>query len=388
MIKNLNPLTFSEYGSVYTSAEYACLKKETPKTITFTEASPLFYTGEYPLYLDVVEYPTLLEIMYEQDCLSAQNYDIYLLDKPVSLNSKVYFRIVPMHTQCTVEFYPGHLSLNQYFYSISSQKDRHYVLNIPKIYVAFYQEKEKGFYFKGEHHPCWELTYVDTGEMFSVVEKQKFLLRQGDLAFYGPNQHHIQYAAKNSSVNFFSIAFDMELKKPSLLQNQVFHISHAHAALLNRIISESTVSQLYSEELMICYLKEFLILLFRTLHSQSQTKPPDSHLKQNLEKNIICEVCNYVEENIFSPVTVSDIAHHVNLSMPYLSALFHKKEGIRLIEYINNKKLEKSKEMIRSGQYTITQISEMLGYSSIHYFSRLFKSTYSISPSEYAKALR
>ena len=74
--------------------------------------------------------------------------------------------------------------------------------------------------------------------------------------------------------------------------------------------------------------------------------------------------------------------------MPYLSALFHKKEGIRLIEYINNKKLEKSKEMIRSGQYTITQISEMLGYSSIHYFSRLFKSTYSISPSEYAKALR
>ena len=201
MIKNLNPLTFSEYGSVYTSAEYACLKKETPKTITFTEASPLFYTGEYQLYLDVVEYPTLLEIMYEQDCLSAQNYDIYLLDKPVSLNSKVYFRIVPMHTKCTVEFYPGHLSLNQYFYSISSQKDRHYVLNIPKIYVAFYQEKEKGFYFKGEHHPCWELTYVDTGEMFSVVEKQKFLLRQGDLAFYGPNQHHIQYAAKNSSVN-------------------------------------------------------------------------------------------------------------------------------------------------------------------------------------------
>ena len=73
MIKNLNPLTFSEYGSVYTSAEYACLKKETPKTITFTEASPLFYTGEYQLYLDVVEYPTLLEIMYEQDCLSAQN---------------------------------------------------------------------------------------------------------------------------------------------------------------------------------------------------------------------------------------------------------------------------------------------------------------------------
>ena len=91
MIKNLNPLTFSEYGSVHTSAEYACLKKEASKTITFTEASPLFYTGEYQLYLDVVEYPTLLEIMYEQDCLSAQNYDIYLLDKPVSLHSKSIF---------------------------------------------------------------------------------------------------------------------------------------------------------------------------------------------------------------------------------------------------------------------------------------------------------
>ena len=86
MIKNLNPLTFSEYGSVYTSAEYACLKKETPKTITFTEASPLFYTGEYQLYLDVVEYPTLLEIMYEQDCLSVQQ------TASLALPRKSYFR--------------------------------------------------------------------------------------------------------------------------------------------------------------------------------------------------------------------------------------------------------------------------------------------------------
>lgn len=391
MIQNLNHFTFSEYGDIYTLDEYKQykgIKKEPSKTLQFTEASPLFFTGEHQLFLDVIEYPTLLEIMYEQSSLSAQNYDIFLLDKPVRLNAKTYFRLVPMHSKCTVEFYPGNLSLNQYFYSVSSQNETAYFLNIPKIYVAFYQEKEKGFYFKGEHHPCWELTYVDSGEMYSIVDNQKYLLRQGDCTFYGPNQHHIQYAAQNVSVNFFSIAFDMELKKSDMLLNQVFQIQHTDAALLNKIISESTVSQSYSGELMICYLKEFLILLFRALDKQSPVKAPDSHLKQNLEKNIVGEVCNYIEENIFSPITVADIAHHINLSVPYLSTLFHRQKEIRLIEYIRNRKLEKSKELIRSGQYTITQISEMLGYSSIHYFSRIFKATYNISPSEYSKALR
>lgn len=390
MIQNLNPLTFSKYGQIYTAKEYAQMKTESSKTRRFLKASPLFYTGENHLFLDVVEFPTILMIMYDQCALTAQDYDIYLLDKPIRLQPSVYFRIIPMHDSCSVEFYPASVPLDQYFYAVPDHIAVEYKIHIPRIYVAFYQEKEKGFYFKGEHHPCWELAYVDIGEMYSVVNNQKSVVRQGEIVFYGPNQHHIQYAGKNISVNFFSMTFDLDLETESskFLLNQKFQISRSHAALLDKIIRESTESGLYAADMMCCYLKEFMILLLRTLDSHPGIHMPDSTLKQNSEENMIEEVCNYVEENIFAPVSVADIAQHVNLSAPYLSSLFHKRKGLRLIEYITHKKLEKSKEMIRSGQYTITQIAEMLGYSSLHYFSRVFKANYNISPSEYAKALR
>ena len=67
-------------------------------------------------------------------------------------------------------------------------------LHVDGIYTFFYQEKEQGFLFPGEAHPMPELTYVDQGELHSVVDGQDLLLKQGDLVIYGPNQWHMQYA--------------------------------------------------------------------------------------------------------------------------------------------------------------------------------------------------
>lgn len=56
--------------------------------------------------------------------------------------------------------------------------------------------------------------------------------------------------------------------------------------------------------------------------------------------------------------------------------------------YVNHLKLEKSKELIGKAELNITQISNYLGYSSVHYFSRQFKQKYGMSPSEYSKSLK
>ena len=51
-------------------------------------------------------------------------------------------------------------------------------------------------------------------------------------------------------------------------------------------------------------------------------------------------------------------------------------------------KVEAAKQMIRDEQMNFTQISESLGYSSIHYFSRQFKKMTGMTPSEYASSIR
>jgi YesN/AraC family two-component response regulator len=72
----------------------------------------------------------------------------------------------------------------------------------------------------------------------------------------------------------------------------------------------------------------------------------------------------------------------------YLSMLFKAKFDCGVLEYWNRLKIDKAKEHIRQNSNNLTEISEMLGYNSLHYFSRQFKKTTGMTPSEYAKVLR
>ncbi|MNI44476.1 putative response regulatory protein [compost metagenome] len=71
-----------------------------------------------------------------------------------------------------------------------------------------------------------------------------------------------------------------------------------------------------------------------------------------------------------------------------LICLFKEKFGLGIIEYFKIQKIEYAKKLIREENYNLTEISEYLGYSSIHSFSRHFKSVMKANPSEYAKSAK
>ena len=58
------------------------------------------------------------------------------------------------------------------------------------------------------------------------------------------------------------------------------------------------------------------------------------------------------------------------------------------IAYLIRMKIEVAKKYLREANYNITQIAEMLGYANIHYFSRQFKKTIGMTPTEYAISIR
>ncbi len=51
-------------------------------------------------------------------------------------------------------------------------------------------------------------------------------------------------------------------------------------------------------------------------------------------------------------------------------------------------KIDTAKELIRTERLNFTQISERLGYTSIHYFSRRFKKETGMTPSDYASSIK
>jgi AraC-like DNA-binding protein len=60
-------------------------------------------------------------------------------------------------------------------------------------------------------------------------------------------------------------------------------------------------------------------------------------------------------------------------SCTYIQNVFKEITGRSVMEYYKITKLEKAKDLIREGDYTFTEISSTLNYSSLHYFSKIFK---------------
>ena len=83
--------------------------------------------------------------------------------------------------------------------------------------------------------------------------------------------------------------------------------------------------------------------------------------------------------------TVEDLCQKFSISRSSLQALFRANLGMTPKQYISELKLNEAKKLISQHEHTISQVSDLLGFTSIHYFSRRFKSYFGIAPSEYAR---
>ena len=71
-----------------------------------------------------------------------------------------------------------------------------------------------------------------------------------------------------------------------------------------------------------------------------------------------------------------------------LKRAFRNETGTGVMTYFRNMKITAAKQMLRSGKMNVTEISEALGYESIHYFSRQFKTMTGMTPSEYMRSIK
>ncbi|MDY2594853.1 MAG: AraC family transcriptional regulator, partial [Oliverpabstia sp.] len=100
------------------------------------------------------------------------------------------------------------------------------------------------------------------------------------------------------------------------------------------------------------------------------------------------KITEYMQFHICEQLNIEEICTHFSMSRSSLQNLFHKEKGCGPIEYFNNLKIERAKDMIRDGTRNFTEIAYFLSYSSLQYFSRQFKKSTGMSPMEYASSVK
>lgn len=102
------------------------------------------------------------------------------------------------------------------------------------------------------------------------------------------------------------------------------------------------------------------------------------------ENALYLDMVKYIDDNFRDPnLTVASMTNHFGLSHSYLSRVFKKDSGNGILDYIHQKRVDESKQLLKNTGRTIADIAENIGYSNQLALIRAFKRLEGITPSEY-----
>lgn len=93
----------------------------------------------------------------------------------------------------------------------------------------------------------------------------------------------------------------------------------------------------------------------------------------------------YIHEHFTEEFTRGDLANHLGVSERYLTRCFHEDLSITPVSYLNRYRIKRAKQLLDSGEYSITQVAMRVGFMDSSYFGRVFRQETGISPSQYQR---
>lgn len=278
---------------------------------------------------------------------------------------------------------------------------------VEKLVTVHYFEYTSRFYFPGETHDFWEFLYVDKGEVTVNTDDLRHVLKSGDIIFHKPMEFHNVVANGKIAPNLVVVAFECHSPAMAYFENKILRVSDSEKNLLASIISEAVdafssplndpnLTKLErkedaafgAEQMIKISLERMLIQFYRKGAVDWSNIKTTSSIKEQTDLDILNKVIMYLEANINKNITMKDICRDNQVGYSFLQKLFRERKGSGVIEYYHKMKIDTAKRYIREDTYNFTEIAEILGYSSIHYFSRHFKKLTGMTPSEYATSVK
>ncbi len=230
--------------------------------------------------------------------------------------------------------------------------------------------RTSSFFLPEETIDYYDLTFVISGELTYKINGETYVLKKNDLLFLSPgtvrsreaSASHVQYVSFN-----FTLLPNVSLNLPMLIRNY----ASPDIKKLFALFPTYKVSSYHYTKSKIIHLLNYIccdLLDFVALKSDN------AH---------ILKIIWYIDENITRKISSQTIANEIGLSLVYTCTIFKNEMGCTLSHYINLKKLSIAKELLANSELSLLEISNHLAYDNYHYFSRIFKKFFNISPQQY-----
>lgn len=123
-----------------------------------------------------------------------------------------------------------------------------------------------------------------------------------------------------------------------------------------------------------------------TLHTEVTeyfTKQVAAVKKADVFSKPVIQCMEYIDTHLHESIVVGKLAKTVKLNESYLSTLFKRQVGVSVTDYVIAKRMEAAENMLRFSDFTLSEISDILHFSSYSHFARTFRKYYGTSPKRY-----
>lgn len=274
-------------------------------------------------------------------------------------------------------------------------------LEVTKIANIHYFEFIKQYHTFKDRHSFRELLYVDSG--FIIAESENFsgMVKENQMLIHKADETHSLTCPENEASNVIIIGFECNSFELDSFSDQPVTLNDDQKKLLTEIIKEGRnvfmppydvpnqkdmkKKKEYpfgADQLIKLKLETLFIELIR-----SKTSGVNEENRDILDDKIH-EIRKYLDENFKENMTLSELCFLFGTNKTTLCSKFRSSYGETVISYINKLKIKEAKKLLRKGEYNLTEISAIVGFSSVHYFSRTFKQYENKSPSNYIKTIK
>ena len=275
--------------------------------------------------------------------------------------------------------------MSRSYYSLS--KDLVYTIRGSAKLLDVASDRYGGDWHSVPHsHSHMELFFIVAGKGQFLIQDQLYPVNVNNLVIINPNVPHTEVSLNAQPLEYIVLGIEgTELAANVTANGQFCILDHYESAeissCMRNILREMEQKATGYEDVCQAFLE---ILIIRLMRSTSLAVPSEP---QTVPGNRQCTaVRRYIDLHFKESLTLEQLAEESHMNKFYLSHAFKQQYGISPISYLIQRRLNESKYLLAETDLSVSQIAQLLGFSSSSYFSQLFRKAESISPREYRQA--
>jgi len=256
-----------------------------------------------------------------------------------------------------------------------------------KLLHIFMMDFSKGWGVREHSHEFYQIWYVVAGEAEYLLNGQKITIRSDDVIFMPPGVSHELPVMQDGLLRYVDIKFrveDEQLRReceqiPLVMQlnNKGIHdtIIKCRECWYEPDQHSFEIAKLLFEQALLQILKERL---------ETKKTPLWLPTIKGVEElsGVAAEIAGYIDIHYAEEFSLERIAGIFRYNKAYLCKKFKDGTGMTIVNYLNYVRIARAYDLICYTSDSISNISMTVGFSSVHYFTRIFKKIFGMPPGE------